>query len=125
MDASRIDAVVPLGSTEIWRLRNDVGLPHNFHIHNAAFEVLEVAGRRPEPAGRGRKDTVYVPPGAEVRLLVQFGAYPSPTWPFMFHCHLLAHEDAGMMGQFVLVTPGTDPAVVAPPAPADIGHHHD
>ncbi|GAA3786339.1 multicopper oxidase family protein [Micromonospora maritima] len=126
MDLSRIDAVVPLGSTEIWRLRNDVGTPHNFHIHNAAFEVLDVAGRPPGAAWRGRKDTVYVPPDTEVRLLVQFGAYPSPTWPFMFHCHLLAHEDAGMMGQFVLVPPGTDPTVVAPPPVADHNApHHD
>ncbi|MFC7550259.1 multicopper oxidase family protein [Plantactinospora sp. GCM10030261] len=126
MDPARIDDVVSLGSTEIWRVRNDNTAPHNFHVHNAAFEVLEVSGRPPDPASRGRKDTVYVPPGVDVRLLVRFGQYPSPTWPYMYHCHLLAHEDAGMMGQFVVVEPGTDPATVAPPPVGDDnGHHHD
>ena len=124
MDLSRIDAVVPLGSTEIWRFRSEIGTPHNFHVHNAAFEILDVDGRPPEPQWRGRKDTVYVPPNTEVRVLVQFGPYPSPTWPFMYHCHLLAHEDAGMMGQFVVVTPGTDPASIAPPPISEDGHHH-
>jgi len=44
-----------------------------------------------------------VPPGATVRLLVRFGDYPDADTPYMLHCHILEHEDRGMMAQFVLV----------------------
>jgi FtsP/CotA-like multicopper oxidase with cupredoxin domain len=108
MDMGRIDELVPLGSTEVWRIHNTVDIPHNFHIHNAGFEVLDIDGRPPEPWMRGRKDTVYARPGSQMRLLVQFGQYAGTEPPYMFHCHLLAHEDANMMGQFALVEPGTD-----------------
>ena len=104
---SRIDAKIPAGTTEVWRVRNTQGAPHNFHVHNAAFRVLDVDGRAPVAWQRGRKDTVFVPPGVTVRFAVAFGPYPDPNTPYMFHCHLLAHEDSGMMGQFVLLAPGT------------------
>lgn len=47
-----------------------------------------------------------MPPGSTVRLLLRFTDYTDPDAPYMFHCHLLRHEDAGMMGQFVVVQPG-------------------
>jgi FtsP/CotA-like multicopper oxidase with cupredoxin domain len=47
-----------------------------------------------------------VPPGSSLRALIRFGEYADPTAPYMFHCHLLQHEDHGMMGQFVVVKPG-------------------
>jgi suppressor of ftsI len=47
-------------------------------------------------------------------LLVWFGPHADPATPYMYHCHVLAHEDAGMMGQFVVVEPGDDPAVSPP-----------
>jgi FtsP/CotA-like multicopper oxidase with cupredoxin domain len=65
--------------------------------------VLAYAGGPPPPHLRGLKDTVYVPPGETVRLLVRFGADADPDTPYMFHCHVLQHEDRGMMGQFVVV----------------------
>ncbi|MGI5215972.1 multicopper oxidase family protein [Plantactinospora sp. CA-290183] len=114
MDPDRIDFSVPLGVTERWRIHNVQGVPHNFHIHNAAFEVTDVDGRPPPPGLAGRKDTVYVPPGSVVGLAVSFGQHPDPRGPYMFHCHLLAHEDAGMMGQFVVIGPGTEDQVRAP-----------
>ncbi len=43
-----------------------------------------------------------------MRLAVQFGLHTDPDTPYMFHCHLLRHEDNGMMGQFVVVEPGTE-----------------
>ncbi|MEH0938824.1 multicopper oxidase family protein [Micromonospora psammae] len=107
MDLGRIDFAVPLGTTERWRIRNRQGVPHNFHVHNAAFTVSGATA----PDMRGRKDTVFVAPGAEVTLLVSFGQHADPTRPYMFHCHLLAHEDAGMMGQYVVVAPGTEDQV--------------
>ncbi|HSI80678.1 MAG TPA: multicopper oxidase domain-containing protein [Solirubrobacterales bacterium] len=103
MDIDRIDEVVFAGSTEVWEIENASGTPHNFHPHGVSFRVLEYAGGPPPPALHGAKDTVYVPPNESVRLLVDFGADSDPAHPYMYHCHLLQHEDRGMMGQFTVV----------------------
>ncbi|RJL23050.1 multicopper oxidase family protein [Bailinhaonella thermotolerans] len=110
MDMTRIDEVVPAGAVEIWEIENTV-YSHNFHIHEVAFQVLDVDGSAPPVYSRGHKDTVYVPAKSVVRLAVQFGHFTDPTSPYMYHCHLLRHEDSGMMGQFVLVKPGTESQV--------------
>ena len=106
MDMSRIDAVVRPGATEVWQVHNAAGTPHNFHIHGVSFAVLDYAGEEPPAHLTGLKDTVYVPPDKTVTLLVRFPDYPDPNSPYMFHCHVLQHEDRGMMGQFVLAEPG-------------------
>jgi blue copper oxidase len=105
MDMGRIDQTVPVDTTEIWEIENEAGIPHNFHPHGTSFRVLEVAGETPPPALSGPKDTVQVPPGETVRVAIRFSDYGDPATPFMFHCHLLEHEDRGMMGQFVVVEP--------------------
>lgn len=84
------------------------GSPHNFHIHEVAFQILDIDGESPPPYARGGKDTVYLPPGSTARLAVQFGPHTDPDSPYMYHCHMLEHEDDGMMGQFVIVEPGTE-----------------
>lgn len=110
MAMRRIDEVVPAGATELWEIRNP-GLPHSIHIHEVAFRILEINGAPPPAYARGRKDTVYLPPETTVRLAVEFGTHTDPTAAYMYHCHLLEHEDAGMMGQFVIVEPGTEDEV--------------
>ncbi len=110
MDMYRIDEVVPAGATEIWEI-NNFGWSHNFHIHNAAFRVLDINDKPPSEYERGRKDTVFIPNGSKVRIVVEFGNYADPHFPLMYHCHLLRHEDDGMMGQFLLVEPGTESQV--------------
>ena len=107
MDVGRVDEVVPAGAREIWEVANP-GIPHNFHIHEVAFQILDIDGQPPPPYARGRKDTVYLPPGSTARLAVQFGPHTDPNSPYMYHCHMLEHEDNGMMGQFVIVEPGTE-----------------
>ena len=77
--------------------------------------VLTIDGEPPPPELAGYKDTVYVAPRSTVRLLVKFSDYADPEWPYMYHCHLLLHEDMGIMGQFVVVRPGQK--VVPPPRP--------
>jgi len=106
MDMSRIDETVPLGSTEVWQVRNGDGEHHNFHVHDVQFQVLDVEGEEPGPELSGWKDTIFLPPGRDVRLAMQFTDYADPDSPYMYHCHLLRHEDSGMMGQFVVVEPG-------------------
>jgi FtsP/CotA-like multicopper oxidase with cupredoxin domain len=109
LDPARIDEVVTVGDTEIWELTNTGGSPHSFHVHDAQFRVLSVDGREPPPALRGPKDTIYAEPDTTIRLVMRFTDYTDPDFPYMFHCHVLQHEDAGMMGQFVVVRPGEQP----------------
>jgi FtsP/CotA-like multicopper oxidase with cupredoxin domain len=100
---ARIDERIRVGTSELWEVENRAGIPHSFHVHDARFEIVEIAGARPPAVMTGLKDTVLVPPGETVQLLTRFTDYTSPSEPYMFHCHLLEHEDRGMMGQFVVV----------------------
>ncbi|MFE0549824.1 multicopper oxidase family protein [Streptomyces pilosus] len=118
MDMGRIDETVTRGTTEVWTVRNANGMPHNFHVHDVQFRVLEVDGSPPPPALRGPKDTVFVPAGTTVKLALRFTGPPDPEVPYMYHCHLLYHEDQGMMGQFVVVEKGRSAGT-----PPDHGHH--
>jgi len=105
MDHSRIDEVVTLGETEVWSVHNTGDAPHSFHVHDVQFQVLDVDGDDPGPLLSGWKDTVFVERGSTIRFLVRFSDYADPDTPYMFHCHVLLHEDEGMMGQFVVVDP--------------------
>ncbi len=64
---------------------------------------------------QGWKDTVIVHPAETVRLIMQFNDYADPHVPYMFHCHILEHEDKGMMGQFVVVDNLSDPVSIQSP----------
>jgi blue copper oxidase len=114
MDLGRINHAGTVGTTEVWEVTNRSGNPHNFHVHGVQFKVRDQTSAGPAPALAGWKDTVFLPPGSTVRLLVQLPGYPDPAVPYMFHCHLLQHEDNGMMGQFVVVQPGQPPS--SPPS---------
>lgn len=103
MSKSRIDVQVPLGSIEVWEIRNTTPLAHPFHIHDIQFRVLDRDGDPSLPNERGLKDTVLVDPGSAVRVIAEFADFADPRHPYMYHCHILEHEDAGMMGQFVVV----------------------
>jgi FtsP/CotA-like multicopper oxidase with cupredoxin domain len=81
------------------------GMAHPLHIHNRHFQILDIDGQAPPPSLAGWKDTVIVRPNGVVRLLVRFEGTPDAESPYLFHCHILEHEDMGMMGQFFLVAP--------------------
>jgi FtsP/CotA-like multicopper oxidase with cupredoxin domain len=119
MDLGRIDQTVTAATTERWEVTNRSGNPHNFHIHGVQFKVAAYEGGTPPPTLAGWKDTTFIPPASTVRLLVQLPDYADPAVPYMFHCHLLQHEDNGMMGQFVVVQPGQ------PPTRPSQEHRHD
>ncbi|MEV6322237.1 multicopper oxidase domain-containing protein [Nocardia sp. NPDC051787] len=118
MAMDRIDFAVTRGTTETWVVRNNDGMPHNFHIHDVQFRVLAVDDGPPPAALTGAKDTVFLPPNVTVRLAMRFDGPADPDSAYMYHCHLLWHEDLGMMGQFVVVNPGE--AAGTPPR-----HHGD
>jgi FtsP/CotA-like multicopper oxidase with cupredoxin domain len=100
MDMHRVDVHASLGATEIWDIENVVGMDHPFHLHGFQFQVLERGGR-PEPF-RSWKDVVNVRKHESVRIIVRYNDFPG-MW--MYHCHILDHEDHGMMGILEVRTP--------------------
>ena len=106
MDMQRIDQTVPRGAVEIWEVVNNTGMLHNFHVHGSHFELLDRNGNPAAVADheQGFKDTVRLGANERLRLLISLDAYRTGAdAPYMFHCHILEHEDRGMMGQFIVV----------------------
>jgi blue copper oxidase len=97
-DAARIDVETNLGTNEVWEVIS-AGMAHPFHIHGALFRIVSIAGAPPPPHLAGWKDVVLVEDKAE--LLVTFNQPATRDHPFMYHCHILEHEEAGLMGQYV------------------------
>ncbi len=120
MDLSVINEVVTLGDTEIWEITNDTQIAHPFHIHDVQFFILDRDGAPPAPNEQGLKDVVLVEPNETVRFITTFEDFADPEIPYMYHCHLLGHEDDGMMGQFLVVEgTGVDSEPV-PELPRDV-----
>jgi FtsP/CotA-like multicopper oxidase with cupredoxin domain len=112
MDLNKINHVSTVGTTEVWEVFNNDGEAHSFHVHDVQFQILSVDGQAPPAELSGWKDTVSVHSGRRYKLIMQFRDHSDPNTPYMFHCHILFHEDAGMMGQFVVVKPGEQPGVI-------------
>ncbi len=98
-----IDFRIARDSVEVWEVVNTSGMAHPLHVHNQQFRVVDIAGAAPPPPLRGWKDTVLIPPNQTVRLLLHFDGVADAASPYMFHCHILEHEDHGMMGRFFIV----------------------
>jgi blue copper oxidase len=102
-DMDSINQVVYLNDTEIWTLINLTQVSHPFHIHDIQFQVVDINGG-PVPANQqGWKDVVLVPAGDTVRFITTFTNFADDSVPYMYHCHLLHHEDDGMMASFVVI----------------------
>ncbi len=99
-DPQRIDHRVRLGSTERWRLRNTSDMTHYVHLHEEQWYTVSRDGKKPPPWERGFEDTWRLDPGEYVDVAATFTDY---TGVFMVHCHMLDHEDHGMMAQFEVV----------------------
>ena len=99
MDMSVINEQLTLGKTEIWQVSASE-MAHPFHVHGTSFQVLSLNGRAVDYSRMGMKDVVLVNGTAE--LLVQINRKADAAHPFMYHCHILEHEDLGMMGQFTV-----------------------
>ncbi len=117
-DSTRVDFKVPLGSTQRWRLRNVSPVTHYVHIHAEQWHTVTRDGRRPPPWERGLEDTWRLDPGESVTVAARFTDYPGA---FMIHCHMLDHEDHGMMARFVV----TDPRRGRSATVHSVGHEHD
>ncbi|VAW26019.1 Multicopper oxidase [hydrothermal vent metagenome] len=104
-DMDVINYTIPFDNTEIWELTNQSAIAHPFHIHDVQFYVLTRNGVAPPVHEQGRKDVVFVKPQETVRFITKFETFADATVPYMYHCHMLTHEDGGMMGQFAVNTP--------------------
>ena len=113
MTRAAADETVRLGDLEVWEFANDAGMmmmPHPIHVHNLQFQVLERRVDRrlaqfpapPDPGviDEGWHDVVLVSPGERVKLLMKFADH---TGLYLYHCHVLEHEDLGMMRNYRVV----------------------
>lgn len=105
-DPKRTDIKVPLGSIEEWTVRNSSQELHVFHIHQVPFQVVSINGR-PVPFN-GLRDTIDVPIHGEVKIRLAF-TDPVIVGRFMYHCHILEHEDKGMMATIEVFDPKKGP----------------
>jgi len=100
MNMDRIDEEVTKGDTELWRISVDDQL-HPFHVHGCSFRILSQNGAPPPAYAQGWKDMVHVEDGWS-EILMTFNYEAPKHAPYMYHCHILEHEDCGMMGQFTV-----------------------
>jgi len=95
-DPNRVDAKPKLGTTERWTFRNPTTQSHVAHVHLGDQEMVSRNGQ-PASASERVKDSWYLAPGDEVVVDIKFTDYAGK---FIFHCHVLEHEDQSMMTQF-------------------------
>jgi FtsP/CotA-like multicopper oxidase with cupredoxin domain len=113
LGASELETV-KLGTSEVWEFRNDgrgsmmgMVMPHSMHVHGLQFRVIgrsvsrkfadEYNSVKAGFVDDGWKDTVLVMPGERVRVLLRFADF---TGLFLYHCHMLEHEDTGLMRNY-------------------------
>jgi suppressor of ftsI len=109
-DENRIDTTVQLGTVEEWTIENVADEEHVFHIHQLDFQVTEINGQPREFIGR--QDVVNLPVQSTVKILIPF-TNPVIVGKFVYHCHIVSHEDNGMMAVIEVVDPNEvgDPKV--------------
>ncbi|WP_105901658.1 multicopper oxidase CueO [Vibrio gangliei] len=102
-DMQRIDFEAKQHQFEHWVISQGKDhMLHPFHIHGCRFRVLSIDGKTPPAHLSGWKDTISVFPMGQTELLVQFNHLANKDYPYMAHCHILEHEDTGMMMQFAV-----------------------
>ncbi|MES2654403.1 MAG: multicopper oxidase domain-containing protein [Bacteroidota bacterium] len=121
MDMELMNDTILVGTTEIWTIENKTNKAHPFHIHKVQFQVLDIdsAGIKQSVYNNtlpkhlmGYKDDVLIRAGTTLRFIAQFDHYGDTLMMhnqidmmsgFMYHCHILTHEDSAMMHQFVVL----------------------
>ncbi len=127
---------IPLNAIEKWNITGGTIFGHSIHIHDIKFKIV---GRSVTQGGAntnqifntiggvatligsaasagyesGWKDTVYVPRGESVSVIAKYDDFASPANPSMLRCHMLNHEDGGLMGQFLVTSAATETLAVA------------
>jgi FtsP/CotA-like multicopper oxidase with cupredoxin domain len=99
-DHDRVDQRMLLGDVEEWTITNDSDEWHTFHIHQNDFQLVEMDGKPVE--GISPQDNVSISPNGSVKMRTRFTDF---TGKFVFHYHVLFHEDLGMMSVIEVVDP--------------------
>jgi blue copper oxidase len=99
-DIGRVDLAVPFRAVEVWRFVNTTGMAHPMHVHGVWMSLLSRDGITLATHEQGLRDTFVVDAMETISVAVRTPLVASSV-PLMFHCHILEHEDAGMMGQFI------------------------
>ncbi len=97
-DMNRVDEFIDANTVEIWSIKNMSPMAHPFHAHAIQYQILDRNGVAASGVDLGWKDTFLVQPGETIRIIGKFE--PVNQGDYMYHCHILEHEDAGMMGFF-------------------------
>ncbi|MDN4484032.1 multicopper oxidase family protein [Demequina lignilytica] len=108
-DGTRIDQQADVGTVEEWTLRNRTMMDHPFHLHVWPMQLTEADGI-------DLRDVVDVPAGEDVVVRIGFDRVPGTT---VYHCHVLDHEDLGMMG-VIDVAPAVQTGAEVPEGSADV-----
>ncbi len=101
-DPSRSDAFPVVDTTETWELHNATAVAHMIHLHHTDWYMLSRNGKPPAPYEDCLKETFFLDPGDRV---VVAGHFSDHLGKFVIHCHMLDHEDHGLMSQFEVVAP--------------------
>ncbi len=102
-DMNTINFSTYLNTTEKWKITNNTGIAHPFHIHDMHFYLLNINGGSVPDYEQGKKDVVLVMPMQYIEFITKFEDFADAMTPYMYHCHLLHHEDDGMMGSFTVI----------------------
>lgn len=105
-----------LNAVEKWTITNSSGFSHSFHIHDIQFNLTSRTGGNNsglKTYEQGWKDTLYVGQNQSVSFIAKFDGFASNTNPFMYHCHFSSHEDAGLMGQFLVKNNAVEDLAIA------------
>jgi hypothetical protein len=127
MDMMRLDDTLLVNTMEKWTIKNETDfMSHPFHIHKTQFQIIEYTGNIGVDSSTtpqtytypnlphymmGYKDDILIRGGASVTFVARFDSFPDydidPRNGFMYHCHILTHEDHAMMAQFTVVDSAT------------------
>lgn len=98
-DPDRIDIHARQGQDQIWTIENKkemmMNMIHPFHLHGVQFRIISINGKKPPINERGYLDTITLKPGDKYKITFKF----EKKGLYMYHCHILEHEENGMMGQ--------------------------
>jgi FtsP/CotA-like multicopper oxidase with cupredoxin domain len=112
-DPDRVDAMPVLGTTEAWIFQNPTGAPHTVHLHDIDQQCVSRNGGPCFPY-ETMKETWLLGPSETIEVKLKFTDY---TGRYVFHCHMIEHEDDGMMAQFEVVPPTVTPTPTRTPTP--------
>ena len=110
--ASMATIMTTLDAEEVWTITNSTQLEHSFHLHDVPFQLIEINGEEPTGVDLGWFDTYEVVGGGSIKIAMKFTDFTDDTYMYMLHCHLLQHEDEGMMAALMVMDSSSAPREV-------------